>query len=384
MKKVVVLGGGRVGSYIADQIDSRGIAKVAVIDPAERNENLSDKVFHFQMKINPDNHDAMKQLVQDADLVVNALPGHIGFKVLKKIIEYGKSCVDISFMPEDPTTLNDLAVKNGVVAVVDMGIAPGLCGVFIGHEFNNVFDTVESTIITVGGLPYYPGQGYHITFSPADIIEEYMRPARIRRHNQIINVPALSETKRFDDLWHPDLGCKLESFLTDGLRTLLHLPIPNMEERTLRYDGYANQIDTLKAMGFFDVKNMPLTSKLLESIWKPSIPIHEITMMHIVMHGLHKESAKPYRSILRLTDVTHHDNFATSMARTTGIPAVAMVENVLNNQDKEPELYDVGVLTPEEIGADGNFTKHIYATLAEANIKVEIDRTVLNDWERDE
>lgn len=35
------------------------------------------------------------------DLVIGAVPGFMGFKTLKTVIEAGKNIVDISFMPED-------------------------------------------------------------------------------------------------------------------------------------------------------------------------------------------------------------------------------------------------------------------------------------------
>ena len=47
----------------------------------------------------------------------------MGFKALKSIIKAGKNVVDISFFPEDPFLLDDLAKQKGVTAIVDCGVA---------------------------------------------------------------------------------------------------------------------------------------------------------------------------------------------------------------------------------------------------------------------
>jgi len=387
-KKITVLGAGKIGSYIARQLSVRDNSNdVTVVDP--RNIEPITNVKHYRQKINPEDTSAgscfsVKSIVKHtgADLVINALPGAMGFRVLKEIILAGKHCVDISFMPEDPTgELRSLAEDKGVSVVVDMGVAPGLCGVFVGHEHHHTFSSTESAIITVGGLPYDPAMGYHATFSPADIIEEYTRPARLRRHHANITLPALSDIQPFTMMNHPgdivavdiSQGFNVfESFLTDGLRTLLTLPIPNMEERTLRYVGYADQMLALKKMGCFNKEHLSLTAKMLESIWRPIEPIREFTKMYVVMHGIDQKGS-PLKSELVLSDITHPPSTATSMAQTTGMPAVAMAEILLGKD----WCSGGGLFTPEEIGKYPRWSDHIYDALIRENIQLTIQRTAL-------
>ena len=51
----------------------------------------------------------------------------------------------------------------------------------------------------------------------------------------------------------PGLG-KLESFYSDGLRTLLHTvpDVESMDERTLRYPGHVDKIKVLRDCGMFN------------------------------------------------------------------------------------------------------------------------------------
>ncbi len=43
----------------------------------------------------------VRELVMDFDLVINAVPGHMGFNTLEIVIDCGKNVVDIAFFPED-------------------------------------------------------------------------------------------------------------------------------------------------------------------------------------------------------------------------------------------------------------------------------------------
>ena len=66
----------------------------------------------------------MKNILEPYDLIISAVPGFMGYKTLKTIIDV-KNVVDISFSPEDPLELHDLAKKNNVIALVDLGGCTG-------------------------------------------------------------------------------------------------------------------------------------------------------------------------------------------------------------------------------------------------------------------
>ena len=72
-------------------------------------------------------------VVREADAVVGALPGRLGFAMLEAVIRSGKPIADISFSPEDPLALDDLARERGVTAVVDCGVSPGISNFAVGR-----------------------------------------------------------------------------------------------------------------------------------------------------------------------------------------------------------------------------------------------------------
>ena len=113
---------------------------------------------------------ALKSVLEPHDLVVCAVPGFLGFQTLKAIIENQKNVIDISFFPEDCLELNDLAKKNGVTAIVDCGVAPGLDNLILGFENERLKLTDFECL--VGGLPKVKKWpfNYKAPFSPVDVI----------------------------------------------------------------------------------------------------------------------------------------------------------------------------------------------------------------------
>lgn len=59
----------------------------------------------------------IEKIIKNADLVLVAVPGFMGYKTLETVIKAGKNAVDISFFNEDAFGLDKLAKKHKVTAV---------------------------------------------------------------------------------------------------------------------------------------------------------------------------------------------------------------------------------------------------------------------------
>ena len=292
--RIVVLGTGLVGSAIVQDLAQAPGWKIVAVDRDPR--ALSQLGAHARvetLQADLSRADSIAQVVRDADLVVCAVPGFMGFATLRRVIQAGKNVVDISFFAEDAFALDAEAKKNGVTAVVDCGVAPGLCNVLVGHAAEQL-DQVERYTCYVGGLPAerrWPFE-YSVVFSPVDVLEEYTRPARMVEHGRPVTRPALSEIELRD---FPGVGT-LEAFNTDGLRSLLHtLDAPNMAEKTLRYPGHAELVRIFRESGFLDaapidvkgqsIRPIDLTSKLLFEQWRLEPGQQDLTVMQVVVQG---------------------------------------------------------------------------------------------------
>lgn len=350
---IVVLGCGLVGSAIVKDLALAEGHRVTAVDISSVNLDalpVHDRISTVQADVTRDGEVA--RLVSDADLVVCAVPGFMGFETLRRIIEAGKPVVDISFFPEDAMELDDLARANGVTAVVDCGVAPGLCNIQAGWAQEQM-DQVHSYLCYVGGLPTVRVKPfeYRAVFSPIDVIEEYTRPARYVEHGQLVVRTALTDIEPVD---LPGVGT-LEAFNTDGLRSLIHtLDAPFKKEKTLRYPGHAALMRTFRDTGLFseetvstaggDVRPIDLTSRLLFDAWKMGTDDRDVTVMRVVMEGV--ENDRNVRYTFDLLDHFDEETGIHSMARTTGYTCTIVSALVLKGSFNRP-----GINPPEFLGA---------------------------------
>jgi lysine 6-dehydrogenase len=350
--KIVVLGAGMVGSAIAEDLAQEQGMSVKVVDRSQKAlEKVKAKATVEGIQANLQDKGIISSIVADSDLVISAVPGFIGFTTLHGVIEAGKDVVDISFFSEEPFLLDELAKSRGVTAVVDCGVAPGLCNIIAGHVFD-LLDQTDRYVCYVGGLPLqreWPFE-YKAVFSPIDVLEEYIRPARFVENSKEVVRPALSDIELID---FPEVAT-LEAFNTDGLRTLRKtLDIPFMREKTLRYPGHANLMRIFKESGFLSttpievdgqtIKPISVTSKLLFDQWQLKEDEADFTVMQIVMEG--QREGKRLRYTYYLLDRYDEETRTTSMARTTGYTCSIVARQIMSGHFKQK-----GICPPEFIG----------------------------------
>ncbi len=368
MSKIVVLGAGMVGKAIAIDLAQRH--QVTSVDLDEKSlKYLSDHYNISTQAVNLMDDEALRQLVAQFDLVVSAVPGFMGYDVVRTVIEAQKNIVDISFMPEDFMDLNALAARNGVTAITDCGVAPGMPNLIAGYW--NEWMEIERFSYVVGGLPrekIYPFF-YKAPFSPVDVVEEYTRPARYVEKGQSMTKPAMSEP----ELMYFEKVGTLEAFYTDGLRSLLNnLPhIPNMKEKTLRFPGHIHLIMALKTAGFFDknpitinntaIRPIDFTSKILINDWKLNPDDEEFTVMRVTVKG--KQDGMAQTITYDLYDEYDKVQKLSSMARTTGFSATAHVELIL-----QQKFTGKGVFPLELIGMDADCFNFVMDYLSQRNV----------------
>jgi saccharopine dehydrogenase-like NADP-dependent oxidoreductase len=312
----------------------------------------------------------LQSLIKNYDLVINAVPGFLGFQTLKSIIEAGINVVDIAFFPENALELEELAKKMKVTAIVDCGVAPGMDNIILGR-YNEKMKLTDFECL-VGGLPKKKKWPfcYKAPFSPVDVIEEYTRPARyVENGNVVVREPLTDcEYEEFENVG------TLESFNSDGLRSIIHTMshIPNMKEKTLRYPGHVEYIRVLKESGFFNedkidinggmISPLDFTSKILFNEWKLEETEEEITVMRVSVIGENVEGKKE-EVVYNLHDEYCSKTNTSSMARTTGYTASAAANMLLDGLFNEK-----GVFPPELIGKHEECFNYILSYLKERNI----------------
>ena len=337
--KILVLGAGMIGTAIALDMASKYEVTSVDLDPIRLNMVVSRNKAINAVLLDVTSKNELANTLKSFDLVINAVPGFLGFNILKTIIEADKNVVDISFFPEDGLQLDDLAKNRNVTAIIDCGVAPGMDNLILGYHDSQMKITDFECL--VGGLPKVKKWPfcYKALFSPVDVIEEYTRPARYVENFELVTKPALTDCElvEFDNVG------TLESFNSDGLRSILHTMkhIQNMKEKTLRYPGHVEYVKVLKESGFFDreivdfkgMKLSPLefTSKILFKEWRLEQNKKEMTIMRVRISGVNSFDAKE--------EITYylHDEYdqpteISSMARTTGYSATAVANMILHGK----------------------------------------------------
>ena len=369
-QKIIVLGSGLVGAPMALDLARDPRFELTVTDiSGESLQKCSGNKAIKTIQADLSDPDQVKDLVAGHDVVLSAVPGFLGYQTLRAVIEAGKNAVDIAFFSEDAFMLDEMAKKKGVTAVVDCGVAPGMSNLLVGHVYH-LLDKTFSALIYVGGLPevrIWPYE-YKAVFSPIDVIEEYIRPARYVENGKLVVRPALSDSEYLN---LPGVS-SLVAFNSDGLRTLVRtLDIPNMKEKTLRYPGHIEKIAVLRETGFFSqepvdihgvrIRPIDLTARLLFPIWKLQPGETDMTVMQVIVEG--EKEGKKVRTTYDLLDRFDVANNVHSMARTTGFTATAVVRMIASG------LYSRrGIVPLEYIGEESVCVEFMLKELAERGV----------------
>lgn len=367
--KIAVLGAGMVGRAMA--IDLSHDYKVTSFDKSAENlQILQAKNPGIETReMDLADYKIYKDTFSDFDFLITAVPGFMGFDVLKAAIEVGKNVADISFFPENALELDALAKEKNVTVITDIGVAPGMSNLILGR-YNEEID-ITAFECYVGGLPKIRKKPfeYKAPFSPIDVIEEYTRPARLKENGQIVTKPALTERELIE---FPEIGT-LEAFNTDGLRSLLLTMehIPTLKEKTLRYPGHIDLIIALKQAGFFSnekieingnaISPLSFSSKILFKDWKLGENEDELTIMKVLLQG--KSNGHPIEVLYTLLDRYDDASKTSSMARTTGYTCTASANLILKNLFTKK-----GVFPPELVGNNATCFEFILQYLKERKV----------------
>jgi saccharopine dehydrogenase-like NADP-dependent oxidoreductase len=373
-KRVVILGGGMIGSAMAADLAQEPGWDVTVADVRpEALRRLESVPGVRPLRADLADPAEVRRAASGFDLVLGALPSAIGLQTLRAVLEAGRDYVDISFMPEDALQLDALARERGVTAVVDCGVAPGVSNMMVGQAAAGL-DRCGRVEIYVGGLPVerrWPFD-YKAGFAPNDVIEEYTRPARFVENGRVVLKEALSEPQLMD---FPGVGT-LEAFNTDGLRSLIRtIDAPFMKEKTLRYPGHVELMRVLRETGFFGkepvevagtvVRPLDVTAALLFPKWTFAEHEADLTVMRVVVEGV--AGGEPRRFAWELLDRYDERTGLRSMSRTTAFPATQVARLLADGSFRRP-----GVQPPEVVGAVPGVLDRVLAGLEARGVRTRL------------
>ena len=140
-----------------------------------------------------------------------------------------------------------------------IGFAPGLSNVTVGDGLRKL-DVAESAVARVGGIPSKAAAERHplrymIRWAFWHVLREYMIKVNVLKNGRIVEVQTLTDRERFrftqfgKDEW-------LECAVTSGMPSFIFTrpTLKDFAEKTVRWPGHFDGVDTLKACGMLDLE----------------------------------------------------------------------------------------------------------------------------------
>lgn len=292
MKNILLVGLGRVGSrtltYLRELVRDTYIYAVDI-----NTTKLSSLKGLENVEPHPYEPGVLGRLGERVDVAITALPSNIAFRAILELAGKCVNIVDVSFISEDPYTLERVVEDCKSAFVIDAGFAPGYSNIVIGYAYYKLglSDDIE---VRAGGIPVEPVPpiGYVVTWNPRDLLEEYTRPAR---YVEDYKVKAIKPVDSIHKLEIRGIGA-FEGFVSDGLRTMLkNINARNLREVTIRWPGHMSAVKLLHELGFLDtseivVSGVPLkpidfTAVVLEK--KLSIRANDIAILEVLARNQH-------------------------------------------------------------------------------------------------
>lgn len=339
IKKIVVLGLGKVGELVATLAKESGFS-VTGVDSSSRHK-MSFPVVAGDVT----NKKFIEDLLSKNDAVISCLPYFLNKAIIKIAHDQAIHYFDLTEDVETTNFARKLAAKSKSVIAPQCGLAPGFIAI-VGSSLARNFDKIRSIELRVGALPQHPRGtlGYAINWSAEGVVNEYLNDCEVISGGKIKTVPAMQDLETI--LIN---GTKLEAFTTSGgLGTMCETysgKVESLNYKTMRYPGH------MKMMKFFfhELLMKEDRKKAGEILVHAKPPVSEdVVYVHAAVEGWKDKSGKKefcrdeFVRAYRPIEIAGKQWRAISW--TTACSIVAVVEMVANGK-----LPNKGFIKQEEI-----------------------------------
>jgi len=323
MKKLLLVGGGKIGSAITDMLGSTGDYAVTVADrdAASLGRLTAANVTRAQMDIS--DAAALEAAAKGHDMVVSAAPYTLTPVIANAAKAAGAHYFDLTEDVESTRVVKQLAQGASSAFVPQCGLAPGyisICAADVARKF----DDLREVQMRVGALPVFPTNAlkYNLTWSTDGLINEYCNPCESIRDGETVEVPALEELEAFSlD------GVEYEAFNTSGgLGTLCETlagKVENLNYKTVRYPGHRDIVKML-------VRDLRLAHRrdILKDVLEASIPItfQDVVLIFVTVSGTREGRLTQESYAKKVYAQTIEGKLMSAIQITTAAGICAMVD----------------------------------------------------------
>ncbi|MDH5752872.1 MAG: saccharopine dehydrogenase NADP-binding domain-containing protein [Deltaproteobacteria bacterium] len=287
MKKILLLGGGKIGECIAAMLSGTGDYSLVV---ADRNPDM--------LKLVPDggagaplekrvldvtDRAGLDYALAGVDTLISACPFDLNLGIAQAAARAGVHYFDLTEDVATTRAIRELAAGAGTAFMPQCGIAPGYIST-LAHDLAKRFETLEHIQMRVGALPLYPTNAfkYNLTWSTDGLINEYCNPCEVIHEGAPREVLPLGGLEEFSlD------GVTYEAFNTSGgLGTLcdtLAGRVDFLDYKTVRYPGHCAAMRML-------LRDLRLAERrdLLKDVLETAVPItkQDVVLAFVTISGM--------------------------------------------------------------------------------------------------
>jgi saccharopine dehydrogenase-like NADP-dependent oxidoreductase len=241
MRRVAIIGAGRIGASIAKLLHNSGDYTIDIADQSRHvldSANLAETISKTELIVT--DVEALLLFIKDCEAVISACGYDVNPLIAEAAAKAGISYFDLTEDISTTQRIKEIARQAvpGQIFVPQCGLAPGFIGI-LGFHMAQQFDQLDHLKLRVGALPEFPTNNlmYNLTWSTQGLINEYCNPCHAIRAGQYVELTPLEglETFSLD-------GVSYEAFNTSGgLGTLyetLQGNVSDLTYKTIRYKGH--------------------------------------------------------------------------------------------------------------------------------------------------
>jgi saccharopine dehydrogenase-like NADP-dependent oxidoreductase len=282
MRKILILGAGKIGGAIVDMLAATGDYDITIADQDANFLALVPPHKARRERVDVSHDAALARVIAGHAVVISALPFFLNPAVARIAGQHGAHYFDLTEDVATTRAVRALAEKSGAAYVPQCGLAPGFISI-VAYDLAKRFDALREVHMRVGALPQFPANAlkYNLTWSTDGLINEYCNACEAIHDGKVTELLPLEGLEQFSlD------GIDYEAFNTSGgLGTLCETlagKVESLNYKTVRYPGHRDVIKMLLA-------DLRLRDRrgLLKDVLETAIPIthQDVVLVFVVVTG---------------------------------------------------------------------------------------------------
>jgi len=211
---VTILGVGAVGGTVArflaksNYVDSLLLADINEARAIELKSKIKSGAVCVK-KVDASDRESLAEVVKGKDLIINATVADYNLEIMDAALNAGSNYMDfvgggpreILGIPDikEQLALSGKWIARGLLAVIGLGVSPGIMGLIARKAYDDVDELNELHIKCYGGgSVVVEGYGFSPLFNPATLIDECLCPVKIYRNGRYEHLEPLSGEETFN------------------------------------------------------------------------------------------------------------------------------------------------------------------------------------------